>query len=542
MMHRPESGGSLGKCVGRSCSFVLVFGVLCALATASPGANATPSCTRDTGPLGIDAAQWSDADKAPQALARHGFGTVAFASRDGTRLTAQLYRPSRFDAANGPVWFVMHGVNRDAARYIAAAAPVAERHQALAIAIEFSRRDYPSSEDYTLGINANSSSTSAAAAREGRWRAPDRYLYNEIERVFEALRRSVGGAQRGYYLFGHSAGAQFTHRLLTFVPCARVLGAVAANAGWYTLPVSDPAQRFSMPYTLRGGPAQNFDARPLLAAPLTLLLGTRDISDSKTDSNVRDTPAAMAQGPNRLTRGRHYFETGQALARSIGAPFEWRLALAPGAGHDVRQVIASAGNLLFAANAKSLCTASEASQADQLVFTEVLADPPPGPAGDVNRDGERQARGDEFVELVNAGATALCLSGWTLEDASGRGKHLFGIGSSLVPGKAVVVFGGGVPNGSFGGADVQVATSAKGLDLDAAGDVLTLRDAKGAIVKRLSWGNCAAQQCVADHWRGDLRLNGSIVRAPAPDSRWQVHRDVAGTPYSPGVQSSGKAP
>ena len=511
--------------------------LLLALGLVGAAAGAAP-CTRDTGPSGIAAARWTDAAAASAALARPGFGTLEFSTRDGKRLRALLYRPSRFDVMNGALWFVMHGVDRDAARYIGAAAPVAERHQAMAIVIEFSRRDFPDTDDYTLGITTRGRADESAA-REGRWRAPEDYLYSEVERVFEALRLALGGTQRGYHLFGHSAGAQFTHRLLTFVPCARVLGAVAANAGWYTLPAADAALPFGMPYSLRGSAPAAADPRALLAAPLTLLLGTRDTSEAATDALVRGTRGAQAQGPNRLTRGRHYFDAGQALARSLGVPFAWRVVLAPGAGHNVAQVIASAGHLLFAGEA-SACASSPAEQAASLVIHQVLADPPPGPAGDANRDGKRRARDEEFVEIVNAGSAPLCLAGWTLEDASGRGGHLFPLGRALAPGHAVVVFGGGVPTGSFG-AEVQRATSAHGLDLDGGGDLLTLRDAQGKVARRLSWGDCSGAPCATDHWHGDLLLNGSLVRWPAADGAWRVHRDVAGTPFSPGVRSDGRA-
>lgn len=511
-----------------------------ATVTAATGANAATgaaSCSRDTGPPGITAARWADAPGLPPALAQPGFGTLEFTTRDGKRLRAQVYRPSRFDAAQGPVWFVMHGVDRNAARYIGAAAPVAERHQALAIVIEFSRRDFPDTDDYTLGVTTRGHADESAA-REGRWRAPEDFVYNEVERVFEAVRSALGGAQRGYHLFGHSAGAQFTHRLLTFVPCARVLGAVAANAGWYTLPAAGARQPFGMPYSLRGSAPGATDPRALLGASLTLLLGTRDTTEATTDALVRGTRGAQAQGRNRLARGQHYFDAGRALAQSLALPFGWRLVLAPGAAHDVAQVIASAGHLLFTPETP-VCASSPAEQAGKLVIHQVLADPPPGTAGDANRDGQRRARDDEFIEIVNAGGTPLCLAGWTLEETHGRGGHLFPLGRALAPGQAVVVFGGGVPTGNFG-AEVQRATSARGLDLDGAGDVLTLRDAQGSIVTRLSWGDCGGQPCATDHHLGSLRLNGSVVRWPAADSAWRVHRDVAGTPFSPGSRSDGR--
>lgn len=527
--------------LGLALALTLIFAAACDNGDSRVGGDVgAAACTRDTGPAGIAPARWSDADQARGALARHGFGQLEFVARDGNRLVAHIYRPSRFDPTNGPLWFVMHGVERNAEHYIDIAAPVAERHQALAIVIEFSREHYPASEDYTLGITTRGRAD-ARAAREGRWRAPEAYSYNEIERVFEAVRLALGGQQRGYYLFGHSAGAQFTHRLLTFVPCARVLGAVAANAGWYTLPTADAEQPFGMPYSLRGGPPDAMDPRALLAVPLTLLLGARDTEDADDDPNVRGTPAAMAQGAHRLARGRHYFETGQSLARSLGTPFAWRLHLAPGAGHDVRQVTASAGYLLFAARTESPCAPSTVDQADRLVLHEIMADPPPGTAGDANRDGVRRTQDEQFIEIVNAGDAPLCLAGWTLEDASGRGGHLFPLGRALAPGKAVVVFGGGVPTGAFGDADVQRATARRGLNLDSASEVLTLRDANGATVERLSWGGCGGLACATDHWPNDLRLNGSLVRWPTPDGGWRVHRDVAASAFSAGLRIGGQA-
>jgi hypothetical protein len=152
--------------------------------------------------------------------------------------------------------------------------------------------------------------------------------------------------QSGYFIFGHSAGAQFVHRLLTFVRCPRVLKAVAANAGWYTLPTVDKKWP-PFPYSLRGAAREFQDPQQVLAAPLTVLLGTRDTRSKEEDSNLRASEGAMAQGTHRLQRGMTYYEVGQQVALSGKWPFAWKLQRVPGAGHEVAEVIAPAGQLLF---------------------------------------------------------------------------------------------------------------------------------------------------------------------------------------------------
>jgi len=50
-----------------------------------------------------------------------------------------------------------------------------------------------------------------------------------------------------FSMFGHSAGAQFVHRYITFMPQGHLRAAVAANSGWYTL----PDQTLKLPYGLK---------------------------------------------------------------------------------------------------------------------------------------------------------------------------------------------------------------------------------------------------------------------------------------------------
>lgn len=464
------------------------------------------------------------------------FGEVKFVARDGIRLSAFVYRATDFNSRSGPIWFVMHGAGRGAQAYLRAAAPIAERNDALAIAIEFSARAYPEVEAYTLGTIVRGELDERAYA-ERRWRDRHSYIYSEVEHVFEAVRRSFGGRQEGYYLFGHSAGAQFVHRLLTFLPDARVISAVAANAGWYTLPVSGEGAHLTVPYGLRGSPLEGIELRSLFHTPLTVMLGERDTAEANEDRLLRGTPAAMAQGATRLKRGQNYFAIARAAASKIPAPFNWRLAIVPRAAHEVSQVIGSTEFFLFGSGEP--CAPTSAADAKALVINEILADPPSGGRGDANADDVRDPSDDEFVELVNAGQAPVCIAGWTLGDASDEQRHVFPLGAALLPGEALVVFGGGVPTGRFGGARVQWAAFGGRLNLSNSGDVLTLRDAAGAIGKQVSWGDCAGKRCARDHHAGTLGFANSAVRWPELSGGWTVHGEVSRSAFSPGVRVDG---
>ncbi len=107
------------------------------------------------------------------------------------------------------------------------------------------------------------------------------------------------------------------------------------------------------------------------------------------------------------------------------------------------------------------------------IINEIHADPHPT-AGDANGDGIVDTSQDEFVEIINNSGAAADMSGWTLSDGIGV-KHTFPAGTILPNQCAIVVFAGGAPTGSFGGAPAQTASSGQ-LGLNNGGDTLTLSD------------------------------------------------------------------
>jgi hypothetical protein len=141
-------------------------------------------------------------------------------------------------------------------------------------------------------------------------------------------------------MFGHSAGAQFVHRFIEFMPKARATIAVAANAGWYT--TLDESVKF--PYGLKGAPLGLDGMKPALKHQLVIMLGADDV-DPKDSSLQRDDQTDK-QGENRLARGLNFFHTAQEAVGN-SAPFNWQLVIVPGVSHDHSGMAKAALPLLF---------------------------------------------------------------------------------------------------------------------------------------------------------------------------------------------------
>jgi hypothetical protein len=164
-------------------------------------------------------------------------------------------------------------------------------------------------------------------------------------------------------------------------------------------------------------------------------------------------------------------------------------------------------------------TSGNVSAGNDLVFTEVHADPDDSD-GDANNDGIVDD-GDEFVEIVNTGSTAIDLEGYQLVDGSGTPLFTFPA-ASLEPGVAAVVFGGGTPVNIPG----LVFTSG---DLDLADDGLTvaLLDDSDTRIDAVTYGPEADNE-------------QSVTRSPDFTDAFILHTQApSGALYSPGEDPNG---
>lgn len=246
---------------------------------------------------------------------RTGF---VFGQWEGPELQVFVTRPPGL-TPDRPVIFVMHGMRRNAEEYRDQWHEQALAHNFLLLVPEFSLEDFPASRHYNLGNVVD---------EKGRKTDPATWSFNAIEKIFDDARQRFGMAAESYSLYGHSAGSQFVHRFLMFVPDARVARVVAANAGWYTLP--DFSVEF--PYGLKGSAVTPRRLVRALDTPLTILLGDQDTDPN--EENLRRTPEALVQGPHRLARGYYFFASGRLNAKKLDAMIRWKLAVVEGVAHD----------------------------------------------------------------------------------------------------------------------------------------------------------------------------------------------------------------
>jgi poly(3-hydroxybutyrate) depolymerase len=241
------------------------------------------------------------------------------------------YLPEHRDA-HTPILIVMHGVTRHAERYRNDWLPHAKKYGVILVTPEFSEKNFPGAAAYAYG---------GAIDAHGQRRPKEQWTFSFLEPLFDQVKLATSNSTATYYLYGHSAGAQFVHRYLYFVPKARVAKAVAANAGWWTLP--DFSIQF--PYGVKGRGLDVASVKKTLQAPLVILLGTADTDPNHPE--LRRTPEAMAQGPYRLARGKFFYAAGQKEAEALGVPLRWSLAYAPGVAHEDKGMAAYAVEWLF---------------------------------------------------------------------------------------------------------------------------------------------------------------------------------------------------
>ena len=219
----------------------------------------------------------------------------------------------------------MHGGGRNADDYLNAWIELADENNLLIVAPEFENKfsnyttnDYQEGNLFTFFGTKNPKSE---------------WAYTVVENIFDHIKSINNITNEHYDIFGHSAGAQFVHRMVMVMPESRIGTAIAANAGFYTM----PNEKLDFPYGIQN---TGIDLQQAYTKNLVVLLGELDNDPSL--GTLRTTDLAMQQGPHRLERGTTFFNAHQKVKNNNTWTFNWAIDTVKNVGHDYKKMSVNA--------------------------------------------------------------------------------------------------------------------------------------------------------------------------------------------------------
>lgn len=249
-------------------------------------------------------------------------GHWKFTAWDGPPVKVK-YTVPRDATTAARVVVVIHGWLR-AGGYHKAWSRLAEGRNIVVLSPMFREKHFPSASAFQCGNTYNK-------AKHENPRSL--WTYTCVDGAFALARNKLRLQASQYYMYGHSAGAQFVHRFMYWCPNSPVAAAAAANAGWYTLPDA----KVKWPYGVRGTPAHTKGRlQRYLSARLMVLLG--DADNDVNDKHLRRNERVKSQGPHRLARGLNFVEACKALAEGLGVECGVHGVVVPGVAHDGKRM------------------------------------------------------------------------------------------------------------------------------------------------------------------------------------------------------------
>jgi predicted esterase len=228
---------------------------------------------------------------------------------------------------------VLHGSGRTGKVYRDEWRSHATQYNFLVLCPEFSEIEFPGWAKYQGG-NIYDYEKKQYTPRQD-------WTFNVIEGLFDFVKNDRSLKTEAYCLFGHSAGAQFVHRMVLCMPEARFSMAISCGAGDYTEPTLDKTFREG----LRGTGVTTESLKKSLQKRMIILMGDKDYV-SKT---MPKSPEAFNQY-DRVWMAKLFFQAAKKEAEKLNVKLNWTFQFVPNADHNSR--LHDEYGSRFAANSK----------------------------------------------------------------------------------------------------------------------------------------------------------------------------------------------
>ena len=227
------------------------------------------------------------------------------------------------------VIFVIHGNSRNADDYLSAWIPLVQNKNVIIAAPNFDKKNFR----YFFLLESAESNGSINERS-------DSYINKSISLFFNYFKSRFALNANTYKMFGHSAGAQFTHRYMLLSDDQRISDTVIANAGWYTFLNGE-----QYPYGIKDTPIEisSSHIRWFMSNKTSLLIGSIDTNLN----NVNSSAGAQKQGITRVDRADNYFKSLIDISDKKEIPFRWSYKVINDVGHDYQKMTPIAASILL---------------------------------------------------------------------------------------------------------------------------------------------------------------------------------------------------
>lgn len=245
------------------------------------------------------------------------------------------------DIKSMPILMSFHGGSRNADDYRDYWTDIANNSNFMVFAPEFQSGDF-SSDEYNLGNVFDDGDNPS----NGTYNQQEEWTFSMLDLLFEYIKTEVNGTQETYNGWGHSAGSQFLHRFVLFMPESKLNIAVCSNAGWYTVPESE----INFPYGLDQSQLDTNRLNLAFSKKLYLHLAEDD-TDPNSSSLRHNEVVDNQQGLHRRARGRYFYTTSKETANQNQSEFNWiKTDEVPNVSHQGRLMAQDAIKYLYPEN------------------------------------------------------------------------------------------------------------------------------------------------------------------------------------------------